>query len=426
MKKIFLLAVAFLASFSAMAQQAADQPFDFNRYFFNKTMRYDYVHSGNNQSEDYYFERLTEEPYYAGSHALTIDTTLGNQMFKLFDTKSGKLIYASGYNTLFNEWQTTPEAKLVKKGYREALVFPYPKNAARLEIYARAKDGRFVRKVTQMIDPDSYFIQKPRGVKYPVFDVHYSGNATQKVDIVLLGEGYTADQRAKFENDCKVFATALFSKEPFKSYEKAFNIRGVWSPSAEQGATSPGENMWKSTAIGSSFYTLDMERYIMIDDFQRVRDVAASAPYDLIYVLANTPKYGGGALYNTYGISGADHPVHAANTYVHEMGHLLGALGDEYQGGVSYDDIYPVSVEPWEQNLTTLVNFPTKQVWNNLMPKKSEIPTTKNQEVGVYEGGGYVDKGVYRPAQDCLMRSRGEYCPVCRELMVEAIKYRIR
>lgn len=425
MKQIFLLVVALCATFSAQGQSSTESSFDFDRYFFNKTMRYDFVHSGDYQSEDYYFERLSQEPYYAGSQALTIDTTLGNQMFKLFDAKTGELIYASGYNTLFNEWQTTPQARSIKKGYREALVFPYPKNAARLEIYARAKDGSFTHKVTHEIDPNSYFIQQPRGAKYPVFDVHYSGNATQRVDIVLLGEGYTADQRLQFETDCKAFANALFSKEPFSSYKKSFNIRGVWSPSAEQGATSPGENMWKQTAIGSSFYTFDMERYIMIDDFQRVRDIAASAPYDLIYVLANTPKYGGGALYNTYGVSGSSTP-HAADTYVHEMGHLLGALGDEYQGGVSYDDIYPTTVEPWEQNLTTLVNFPSKKIWNNLLPKKSEIPTTKEQTTGVYQGGGYVDQGVYRPAPDCLMRSRGNYCPVCHNLMVEAIKYRTR
>lgn len=430
-KKVFLSLMAIFAISasvsSAVAQSSNPEHYFFNKHFYNKTMRYDFIHAGSLNDEHYYFQRLVEEPFYAGSKVELVDTLLGNQMFKVLDAASGELLYAMGYNTLFNEWFTTEESATMKKAYPESVLFPYPKNKVILEIYARGKDCKFYKKATQEIDPDSYFIQKSRGEKLPFFDVHYSGPSENKIDILLLGEGYTEGQRAKFEADCKLFADALFSKEPFTSQKKKFNIRAVWSPSVDEGATSPGENIWKNTAIESSFYTFDMERYIMVDDYQKIRDVAANAPSDVIYILANTPKYGGGALYNFYGISGSGHPQWAANTYVHEMGHLLAGLADEYQGGVAYGEIYPLNVEPWEQNITTLVDFDQKKAnWKAMLPAKTQIPTVKKQDVGLYEGGGYVDKGIYRPVESCLMRSHGEFCPVCVKAIMEVIEKKTR
>ena len=129
----------------------------------------------------------------------------------------------------------------------------------------------------------------------------------------------------------------------------------MWAPSDDSGVTIPGENVWRNTACGASFYTFDSERYQMVTDFQRLRDMAAHVPYDYIYVLSNTQKYGGGGIFNFYGISAAHHPTRTGKIHVHEFGHLLLGLGDEYVGTTSYDDMYAKSIEPWEPNLTTLV-----------------------------------------------------------------------
>ena len=225
-------------------------------------------------------------------------------------------------------------------------------------------------------------------MQYPTFDVHYTGNPAQRVDIVLLPEGYTADEMEQFKADCKRFAEGLFSISPYKERQEQFNIRAVLAPSQESGVDIPGEYIWKNTILNTSFYTFDTERYIMTYDNKSLRDLAANAPYDFIYIIANTQKYGGGAIYNHYGISVSGNQ-HAAKVYVHEFGHLFLGLGDEYVGGSSYNDMYPKGVEPWEANLTTLVNFDKK--WKDMLDNNTPIPTpydTQNPtKLGVYEGG---------------------------------------
>ena len=149
----------------------------------------------------------------------------------------------------------------------------------------------------------------------------------------------------------------------------------------------------------------------MVDDFQRLRDIAAHVPYDYIYVLSNTQKYGGGGIFNFYGISAAHHPTRTGKIYVHEFGHLLLGLGDEYVGTTSYDDMYARDIEPWEANLTTLVGFEYEGV------------------VGVFEGGGYAAKGVYRPWRNCLMNNlhrTDEFCPVCTKAICDYIEFLCR
>ena len=219
---------------------------------------------------------------------------------------------------------------------------------------------------------------------------------------VLLPEGYGAGERAKFEAACREFAREFFSYSPFREYASRFNIRAVWAPSADSGVTIPGERVWRNTACGASFYTFGSERYQMVDDFQRLRDIAAHVPYDYIYVLSNTQKYGGGGIFNFYGISAAHHPTRTGKIYVHEFGHLLLGLGDEYVGTTSYDDMYARDIEPWEANLTTLVGFEDK-FWKAMVPAGTPVPTPDTPEyegvVGVFRGrrlcceGGSIARG---------------------------------
>lgn len=391
----------------------------FEKYFWDKTLRFDFYHCGDRQSQTYYFDELIEEPYWAGSKETLIDTMgYGNQMFKIVDVTTEEVIYSRTYCTLFNEWQTTAEAEHTQKCMPEGVIFPYPKNDVRIELYARNRSGKFEKVFQQEIKPDDYFIRKftPR---YETFEVMYQGQPAHKVDLVLLPEGYSGNEKEKFREDCEIFVKEFFSFSPFREKAGQFNVRAVWAPSAESGITLPGEHVWKKTALKAGFYTFGSERYQMVEDFQNVRDIAAHVPYEYIYILSNTQKYGGGGIYNFYGISAAHHPTRSGKIYVHEFGHVLLGLGDEYVGDVSYNDMYPQDVEPWEENLTTLTDFDRK-MWKKMLDSSTPVPTPLNEKqlrkLGVYEGGGYSARGVYRPWQNCLMNNlhkTDEFCPVC-------------
>jgi hypothetical protein len=229
----------------------------------------------------------------------------------------------------------------------------------------------------------------------------------------------------KFIEDAKRSAGYIFSEEPFKSHRKAFNIRAVKSSSQDSGTDIPGEGVWKNTVLNSSFYTFGIERYMTTSDFMSVCDVAANAHYDQIYILVNTDKYGGGGIYNFYSISAADNAASRA-VVIHEFGHAFGGLADEYyNSSVAYNDFFNLEVEPWNPNLTTLIDFNSK--WASMVPDTVDIPTppsdSNSEKVGVYEGGGYVAKGVFRPMIDCRMHTNeAGFCPVCSKALIQMIK----
>ena len=410
-----------MMSFSANAQ--------FDKYFNDKTLRIDYFHSGNNETEFYTIDELIEEPFWGGSKTNLLDTfEFGNYYVNVFDAKKNEMIYSRGYSTLFNEWQTTDEAKTTSRSFRESVVIPYPKNDVRIEFLSRDNKGVFEKKFEYLVDADSYFISPKQKAKYPVFDVYIKGKPENKVDIVILPEGYTKDEMGKFVDDCKVLARDLFSFSPYSKNKKKFNIRGVLAPSEDSGSDIPADSVWKNTILNSRFYTFDSERYCMTSDFFSVRDLAANAPYDQIIILINTKKYGGGAIYNFYSVSGNSNS-YKDKILIHEFGHGFAGLGDEYYtSDVAYNDFYPLDVEPWEPNLTTLVDFDKK--WKHLLKKKTPIPTPIDNKkylkrLGVFEGGGYAAKGVYRPAYDCLMNSfkGNKFCKACDEAIVNMINF---
>lgn len=400
---------------------------DFDRYFTHKSLRFDYYRCGNASEEHIYFDKLREEPYWGGSEKNLIDPfDYGNHFVKVFDKKSGKLIYSRGYCSLFNEWQTTAEAKTTNRCYPEAVNLPYPKNDVRIELYSRDRQGKWILKFKYDADPSSYFIEQ-YPYRLPVTEIVYSGKPAECVDIVLIPEGYSAEQSKKFEADCEFFASALLSYSPFKENSRRVNIRSVWAPSAESGVTVPGDHSWKQTAAGAKFYTFGTDRYQMIDNLQQLKDIAGNAPYDYIYVLSNTQKYGGGGIYNFYGISSASRLKTTGAVYTHEFGHLFAGLGDEYVGGTDTEDFYRKDVEPWEPNLTTLVDFDRKP-WKALLGKEAEIPTPaadmQEDRLGVYEGGGYLSKGVYRPWPRCMMNDLYEkFCPVCAKAINDIFNF---
>ena len=420
MKKYIPLFVLFI-SFLSFAQ------IKFDDYFLNKSLRIDYYHFGNADSDSYAIDELIEEPYWGGSKTNLLDIfNYGKYIVKVFDAGSDSLIFSKTYSTLFSEWQTVDEAKKITKGFSEAVVIPYPKKKIRVEFYSRDKENNPVKKLVYNIDPSDYFIKKDNRNKYPVFDVLNNGDPAVKVDIVMIPDGYTKDEMDQFKKDCEKFANYLFNTSPYKENKDKFNIRGVEAPSEESGTDIPADNVWKNTLLNTSFYTFDLERYLMTDDYKTVCDVAANAPYDQIYIIVNSDKYGGGAIYNYYSLC-----IHQSRfeeyIFTHEFGHGFAGLADEYSSDVTYENFYPLDVEPLEPNLTTLVNFKSK--WKDMVNDTIPIPTPNDSKyknvVGAFEGGGYTSKGIYRPSLDCTMRSLSvnKFCPVCKRAIQEMIDF---
>ncbi len=399
---------------------------NFDEYFLNKTLRLDYYHTGNKENDSYSFDELIEEPYWGGSKVNLIDTlNYGRYEFIVHDMESGKVIYSKGYSTLFNEWQTTEEAKYTTRTFSETVTFPYPKNPVKVEFYSRNRLNEPVKKFEYQVDPENYFIKTEKLEKIDTVNVVVSGDPSVNVDIVIIPDGYTKEEMEKFKSDCKRFSGYLFNCSPFKENKDKFNIRGILAPSKDSGTDIPADDVWKNTVVNTTFYTFDLERYLMTTDNKTLRNIASNVPYDQIYILVNSDKYGGGSIYNFYSVCTSDNKF-GEFTFTHEFGHGFASLADEYYtSDVAYQDFYPLDVEPLDPNITTLVNFESK--WKDLVEKGTPIPTPATSEyenkVGAFEGGGYVEKGVYRPMQDCTMKSIvvDKFCPVCKRAIQNMI-----
>lgn len=417
MKKFLIL---FLIAVSALSAQIK-----FDDYFISKTLRMDFFHTGDKDTEIISFDKLIEEEYWSGSEKILIDPfNYGNYMLYVFDAASNYLIYSRGFSTLFQEWQSTEEAKTTFRSMSGSVIMPFPKNKIRVEIQRRERNNSFSKKFEYYVDPESYFIIREKIKPFQNFKVHYSGLPKEKLDIVFIPEGYNRDEMEKFKSDCLRVAGYLFEYSPFKENKDKINLWGIEVPSEESGTDIPGKDIWVRTILNSRFYTFDSERYLMTTDFFTVRDIAANAPYDQIYILVNTDKYGGGGIYNYYNVTSIDHQL-TKQVFIHELGHGLAGLADEYADDATYHDYYPIDVEPWEPNITTLVNFENK--WKDMVDKEVPIPTPKEEnyknKIGVFEGGGYVSKGVYRPTYNSIMNSfaSNEFNDVCKKVLEKII-----
>ncbi len=407
---------------------SANAQINFSDYFLPKTLRFDYNRAGDAKNEEIFFEQLKEEPHWGGSKTQLIDNfNFGDYMLQVFDSTETKLLYSRGYSSLFREWQDTKEAKKIKRTYYESVVMPFPKQKVVLKLQNRNKKNVFETVYRLEIDPENYFIVKEEPKKYKTEKIFDSGNPNEKLDIVILPEGYTQNAMDKYKSDAERFIKYFFKVEPFKSNKNKVNFWLVYAPSEETGTDIPAKNIWKSTVLNTHFYTFDSERYLTTRDVKTIRDLSAHVPYDQIYILVNTAKYGGGGIYNYYNLCSSDNE-YSEEVFTHEFGHAFAALGDEYPyGQEKAEDIYDMSVELWQANLTNLVDFDSK--WKDLVDKKTPIPTPNKEKyrnkVGVFEGAGYVYKGIYRPVYDCKMRSNSTktFCPVCFRTVLAMLNF---
>lgn len=401
---------------------------NFKHYFKNKSLRFDFLLGGNSQSVTVYPQQMKQEPFWAGSTKNLVDYfNYGTYRFRVFDQDSDSLIFSKGFSTLFQEWQTTAEAKKMNRTFYQAAIFPFPKNTVRLEIEARQWEGDFKTIYKTEIDPDDYFILNEEPAKFETVPILENGRSQNKVDVVILAEGYTENEMTKFLEDARRVTRYLFDEEPFKSEKSSFNVRAVLTPSDDSGTDIPGESIYKNTRFNATFYTFDVPRYLTTSDMRSIYDAAAAVPYDHIYVLVNTERYGGGGFYNFLSVCSSDNEL-TKEVFVHEFGHGFAGLGDEYYtSDVAYEDYYNLEIEPWEPNITTLVDFESK--WKFMVPDSIPVPTPRKTKfrnaVGVFEGGGYMAKGIYSPVIDCRMKSNEAkaFCPVCQESIKKVIQY---
>ncbi|MPM41500.1 hypothetical protein SDC9_88155 [bioreactor metagenome] len=263
--------------------------------------------------------------------------------------------------------------------------------------------------------------------KYPVKELAVSGSAEDKLDILFIPDGYTKKEMKLFYKDCEKAMNSIMKAKPFNEFPNSINFRAVLAPSAESGPDFPQNGVYKNTILNSTFNTFGTERYLTTLSYHAVMDVAANSPADHIIILVNTDEYGGGGFYNFYTLAAA-HNTHTPFLIQHEMGHGLTGLGDEYYtSDVAYDSFYNNTVEPWEPNLTTLVDFSTK--WDTLLAPGTPVPTPVDREncksAGVFEGGGYSAKGIYRPACECTMKSviYDFYCEACKAAVRRVIRF---
>ena len=404
------------------------QPVDYDEYFTGERMRVDLVFAGNHDTTMVYLKKIKKEPVWGGTRTNLLDyMNRGHFMVNISDKESYWQIYSKGFSTLWEEWQTTAESKNTFKSMNASITFPFPKEEIILELYIRNDLNHFDRIFQLDINPESIFIESNLPFEFATGKVLDNGDPADHIDLTFVAEGYTKEQMDDFRADVKEFSDHLFRVEPFKDQKDKFNIWAVYSESDDEGTDIPGEGIWKNTILNTNFYTFGSERYLMTYDYNRVCDVVAAVPYDQIFVLVNTEKYGGGGVYNNYCV-GSSGNSYSPTVMVHEFGHGFGGLGDEYySSSTAYEDFFDLSVEPWEPNLTTLVNFSSK--WADMVDEDVPIPTPPEKKyldrTGVFEGGGYVSKGVYRPAFDCRMKSNEAdgFCEVCKKALMDMIKF---
>lgn len=392
-----------------------------------EALRIDYVRSGNENQEHIHAYRITEEPYFSGPKKHRIfPFDYGSHKVEVAKKNTGEVIYSYHYNSLFYEWQYIPQEAKTPRTFPGSVKIPYPQETITLTFFSRNDSLQWKKKQAITIDPQCDMIVKAPPAQYPIEKIHDAGDYSEKLDLVILPEGYREEDMAQFHTDAMRFKEYLFGCKPFNTHKGKINIWRVDVPSIDRSISKPHLNRWKNTAFNSHYNTFGFARYITTNDHHSLREAAAGTPYDLIIILVNETKYGGGGIFNFFSIISAG-SSYANYLIVHELGHHLAFLADEYVGGTSYEEYYPVHLEPLEPNITTLVNFGRK--WKDMVHPSTPVPTPEKEQfkeqVGAFEGAGYEKKGVFRPYMNCTMGTPtyDNFCPVCKNAIINMLNY---
>ena len=385
---------------------AASAPFAASRqlepFEFARTMRIDYLHRGGPGGEAMTLDAIVSEGEWPGSRTQLIDPTgLGKYWFEVADRLSNRVIYARGFASIYGEWETTPEFRRKSRTFHESLRFPLPTGPVRVSVNKRDSRNRFQPLWEIDIDPRSATSVSQSGASSRLSTVLEGGPPSRKVDLLLISDGYNRSQADVFRADAGALVDALFTLEPFKSRRADFNVRALHLP---------------SSPVSVEFNIFGLERYALTYDNRVLRNVAAAAPYDVVQILLNEKKYGGGGIFNQQSTVAARNES-AAYVFIHELAHNLAGLGDEYVGSVTFETNAPVKHEPWEPNITAL-HEPSALKWGDLVEPGTPIPTPLSYagKIGAFEGAGYEARGLYRPEATCIMGARKvvAFCRVCQ------------
>lgn len=349
---------------------------------------------------------MWREGEWAGSRTQLIDSSgLGKYRFEVVDTRTGRMIYSQGFASIYGEWETTAEFRTARRRFHESVRFPLPVAPARVVLKRRDAANDFQHLWQVDVALPLARLPPPRDVRMMPLVEH--GSADRKVDLLLIGERYRPDEIGKFQTDAARLVDALFSTEPFKRRAADFNIRLLHA-----GATALTE-----------FSIFGLERYALTYDNRALRNLAAAVPHDFTAIVINESRYGGGGIYNQQSTVAASNE-HAAYIFVHELGHNLAGLADEYVGSVTYETGTAPKTEPWEPNVTAMGN-PRELKWGDLIEPGTPLPTPLSfaGRVGAFEGASYEARGLYRPEVECIMGTRTliDFCRVCQRAIDRAI-----
>jgi hypothetical protein len=449
--------IATLALVAGAAQAQARAP---------ATVRVDYLHSGNALSDQYALERVLIEPLpWPGDLSQNFDNTnRGQNRVEVADAKTGDLLYSRDFSTIFGEWRTTDEASRLSRGFHESVRFPKQDRPVRVRILKR--DERNAFSVVWSVDvdadaPDVVKKQAPAPAK-PI-PIRVSGPSPQKVDLLIIGDGYTQAEMKKFEADARRLSQHLFAVSPFRERAADFNVWALAVPTVESGVSRPSTGVHHASPLGTRYDIFGSERYVLTLDNRALRDIAQHAPYEFIEILVNNDTYGGGGIFGQFSTAAAGNDW-ANYLFVHEFGHHFAGLADEYYTSpVSYQSSAN-RMEPWEPNVTALRD-PARLKWKQHVKAGTALPTPwpkaeyeessrayqkrraelraanrpesamnalfredlartnalfskapQRHAIGAFEGANYEASGYYRPAMQCIMFDRSDkFCPVCQD-----------
>ena len=419
MKRFLLLALAMVLAVQMLSSQELDPRLR------DSTLRVNYVFSGTDRTCDIAVDELDILSGWAGRRVNMKDVPLrGNGQLSMTCAADGDTLYRMSFSTLFQEWQATEEATRVRKSFENVFLLPMPAVPVNITVTLYDFKDNAVASLSHPVEPSDILIRPKGGYTPASVDaleggcaqgkyLHFSGAPEEKIDIVIVPEGYTWEEMETFFTDAGAAVESLFAHEPFGAMKDRFNILAVNVPSKDSGVSVPREGLWKETAAGSHFDTFYSDRYLTTLRLRQLHDLLTDVPYEHIIILANTGTYGGGGIFNSYTLTTAHHPKFRP-VVVHEFGHSFAGLADEYFYDDQFVEYYYPEVEPWEKNITTKADFSAK--WQDLIDAG---------KAGMIEGGGYQSKGVWRGCEDCRMKTNEAegFCPVCQQAIEEIIRF---
>ncbi len=427
------------ATLSFLCPTDASAGIAFDEKFADTTLRVDYVFCGDVAAQSVSLSRLSSSEGWFGRRVNLDKMPLrGNGEVVMTDAVTGECLYRWSFSSLFCEWLTTDEARHTSRSFEHTVLLPMPQSKANVSLRLFDKHAAICAEHSFVLDPSDILIrrQSPSGAHWSY--LHRGGDSRDCIDVVIMAEGYAKKDMKFFRKDAQAACEAILAAAPFSQMKEHLNIIAVETVSQDSGVSEPLKGIWRNTAIGSHFSTFYSDRYLTSENVHDIHDLLSGIPYEHIIILANTDTYGGGGIYNSYTLTTAHHSKFRP-VVVHEFGHSFGGLADEYFYDFSdaLDSSYDISVEPWEPNITTLVDFDAK--WKDLLPDGCPVPTPGGHlkvseldnsqkaidRIGVYEGGGYLLHGIFRPSDNCRMRTNeaAGFCPVCRRALADLILF---